>query len=117
MQDTMRRSNIYIGPTRRENKQEMRRVIYDFFFLDGRLAGLLAPLAGVDDRDILSALSAFWTSSITRFCSSKHQHTPPPYAHVCQLTFPREELPPLFARISSCSASFSIMPSSVLHRR
>jgi hypothetical protein len=64
--------------------------VYVFFFLDGRLPEPPAPppalalaLAGVDARDILSTLSAFWTSSITRFCSNKRQNPSPTHTYPC----------------------------------
>jgi hypothetical protein len=80
---------MYRSDKKREinKKREVRRIVYVFvyvffFLLDGRLALLALPpaLAGVDDRDIFPALSAFWTSSITRFCSPKHQR---PFIRSC----------------------------------
>ena len=77
--------------------------VYVFFFLDGRLArppalAFAFALAGVDARDILSTLSAFCTSSITRFCPPKHQFSSPIRAQSrfnarCHATSSRRSLP------------------------
>jgi hypothetical protein len=50
----------YMWCDRRGKKRHVYCTVYVFFFLDGRLAGPPAPafalaLAGVDDRDTLSA--------------------------------------------------------------